>query len=169
MMGTKIMPKSGDSGGSPEAPAAADTVGLNEGYLHGRLGPSVRVVRNLLVARVGAAFAEFGLRPGAFSMMTLIAANEGCSQNDLARATAMDKSAVVAILDDLEAKGLATRVRSERDRRRHHLSLTREGEKLRRAMQRAADVVEEPIVRELSSSEIGHLLSLLERVRRVLE
>jgi len=143
--------------------------GLDRGELRGRLGPSVRVVRNQLVARVATAFAPFGLGPGAFSMLTLIAANDGCSQADLARETLMDKSAVVAVIDRLEAEGLVVRKRSRVDRRRHQLSLTAKGETLFGEMRAAVQIVEDPIETALSPAELTQLITLLERVRKALE
>ncbi|MEI9963967.1 MAG: MarR family winged helix-turn-helix transcriptional regulator [Caulobacteraceae bacterium] len=128
----------------------------------------MRLVRNLLAARVMAALAPFGLRSGAFSTMALIAANPGCSQAELGQELAMDKSAVNAILDELEAKGLAVRVRSAEDRRRHALTLTAEGERRMREMHRVSSAVEQPIREALSPAELEQLLRLLERAQRAL-
>jgi DNA-binding MarR family transcriptional regulator len=153
-------------------PHSADTAasgGLDRGKLRGRLGPELRMVRNLLLARVSAAYAPFKLRPGGYTMMALIAANPGCSQSDLSREIAMDKSAVVAILDDLFAKNLVRRTRSPSDRRRHNLELTEEGETLLQAMQPASELIEQPIADALSPKERTQLVSLLERIRLAME
>jgi len=160
----------GSSGsGVSEAALDAGIAGLELGMLSGHIGPTVRVVRNLLANRVVEAFTPFGLSPAAFSMVVLIRANQGCSQSDLAREVALDKSAVVPILDDLETRGFILRQRSPVDRRRHELSLTEAGIALHDEVRRVARTVEQPIRDALSADEVAQLLTLLRRVRNVLE
>ena len=136
---------------------------INQGFLAGFVGPRLRVLWNLLSARMEAALAPFGLRSGAFSSMAIIAANPGCSQNQLAKGLGMDKSAVVAIVDELETRGLVKRVRSADDRRRHALSLTAAGKATMNRMRSHVLKVGQPIREELSAREHQQLLSLLER------
>ncbi len=138
------------------------------GMLAGYLGPKVRVLWNLLSAKMVAALAPFGLRTGAFSTLALLDANPGCSLTELARGLGMDKSAVVPIIDELEARGLVSRVRLPRDRRRHALTLTEEGQATARHMQGPASSVGVPIRRALSDEEMTQLLSLLDRAYRAL-
>ena len=133
------------------------------GLLSASVGPRVRLLRNILTQRVVNAFADFGLRSGAFSTLALISANPGCSQTDLSRELVMDKSAIVAIVDDLEARGLASRGRLVEDRRRHALSLTPEGEAMLRRMHTVVIRVEQPIGEALTPAELEQLLSLLDR------
>ncbi len=64
---------------TPADAPVAESGALDRGLLAGGVGPRVRLVRNLLAARVMAALAPFGLRSGAFSAVALIAANPGCS------------------------------------------------------------------------------------------
>lgn len=149
---------------APTDKAEALALGLTDGFV----GPKVRILWNLLNARMVAALAPFELRAGAFSAMALISANPGCSQKELALALGMDKSAVVAVLDDLERRGLVSRVRDERDRRRHTLSLTREGEALMHKMHPAVLKPGLPIREALSPEEMEQLLSLLDRACRAL-
>ena len=132
------------------------------------LGPRVRVLWNLLSARMLGALEPFGLKTGAFSTLALIAANPGCSQTALARALGMDKSAVVPIIDDLEQRGLARRVRSSEDRRRHALEVTDAAQALMDRMQAAVSTVGLPIRQAMTPEEYQTLLSLLERSYRAL-
>lgn len=136
---------------------------LDPGLTGGYLGPKLRVLWNLLSARMAVVLAPYGLRSGAYSTMALIMANPGCSQNQLARALCMDKSAVVAILDDLEERGIAMRVRPPNDRRRHALQLTKEGEELMRRMAGPASLPGKPIRDSFSKAEMDQLLTLLDR------
>ncbi len=149
-----------------EAPEQAEELSL--GLLADFLGPRVRVLWNLLSARMVEAFAPFGLRPGAFSALALISANPGCSQKQLAYSLGMDKSAVAAIVDDLDRQGLATRVRHARDRRFHALKITAKGKALLQRMLAPASGPSRPIRQALSPREQEQLLSLLDRACRAL-
>lgn len=141
----------------------SETATLNPGLLADFLGPKVRILWNLLDARMVDALSPFGLRTGAFSALALISANPGCSQNQLAGGLGMDKSAVVAIIDELESRDLARRVRQAHDRRRHALSLTTKGKALLQRMLGPAMVGGRPIRDALSPKEMEQLLSMLDR------
>lgn len=154
---------------APEAPkgpgarAGGSPDGLDPGPLAGEPGLPLHQLRNLLTRRVLAAYAPFGLPSGAFSVMALIAANPGCPQNRLSRELGLDKSVLRAILDDLEARGLAARGRSAADRRRHALALTPEGLEVMGRMHVAACSVEQPLREALSQPELDQLTVLLQR------
>jgi DNA-binding MarR family transcriptional regulator len=141
---------------------------LDQGLLAGYVGPKVRLLWNLLSARMGNALAPFGLRPGCFSTMGLILANPGCSQNQLARALGLDKSAVVSLLDELESHGLAVRARAPNDRRRHALFLTKKGEEMVEQMRGPVSEAGGAMREELSAEEMNQLLTLLDRAYRAL-
>src|SRR6478752_2614379 len=131
----------------------AGAPGLDWGLLRNGVGIGVRLLRNELVDRIFEAYAPFALRSGALSTLVLIKANPGCSQSELAREVAMDDSAMVAIIDELEQRGLAMRSRSTRDRRRNSLSLTPAGEVLMHEMIGCAMAVERPIREAMSEEE----------------
>ena len=147
-----------EEAGAPLAPGITETF----------LGPRVRLLWNLLSAKMLEALEPFGLKTGAFSTLALIAANPGCSQTELARALGMDKSAVVPIIDDLEQRGLARRVRSAEDRRRHALEVTGAAQALIDQMHAAVTSVGRPIRQAMTPEEYRLLLSLLERSYRAL-
>ena len=137
--------------------------GIDLGLLGESVGPAIRLLRNLLSSRVVTAFEPFGLRSGTFSTMALIAANPGCSQSDIARHIGTDKSIVVAIVDDLERRGLAERQRSTEDRRRNALTLTSAGHDLMMELNRIGREVEDPIRQALSPAEMAQLIALARR------
>src|SRR6187455_3679295 len=101
---------------------------LDWGILAGSVGPRVRLLRNALTARSIAASAPHGLPTGSLTVLALIAANPGSSQTALAKRAGLNKSALVGIVDQLEAKGLAARDRSTSDRRRNQVTVTPDGE-----------------------------------------
>lgn len=139
------------------------TEDLKLGLLGESVGPGVRQLRNLLTSRIIAAYEPFGLRSGSHSTMALIAANPGCSQSEIARNIGMDKSIVVAIVDDLERNSLAERRRSIEDRRRNVLNLTEKGRALMMELDRLARSVEQPIRNALSPDEMETLILLTRR------
>jgi len=143
--------------------AATPSGGLAWGVFDTHVGPVVRLVRNELVVRITEAQAPFGLRFGTLSTMVLVDANPGCSQADLARELAIDKSVLVSIVDDLEAKGLAKRTRSSVDRRRNSLTLTAAGKRVMQEMLEATGAVEQPMRDAMSQEELRTLVALLRR------
>ncbi|MCW2390209.1 DNA-binding MarR family transcriptional regulator [Sphingobium sp. B11D3B] len=146
-----------------------EETGLNWGALDQAVGTVVRLLRNELSVRIVDVYSSFGLRYGALSTMALIEANPDCSQSEIAREVAMDDSAMVAIIDDLEARGLARRMRSTRDRRRNTLSLTSEGQRLAAQMIARAQDVEQPIHDALSEEEVKTLQQLLRRAYEAMQ
>jgi DNA-binding MarR family transcriptional regulator len=130
-----------------------------------RLGFRVRLLHHLLSQRVADAFASYGLRPGSLTIMVLISANPGYSQIELSRIGNLDKSAIVTIVDDLEARGLAIRGRSSSDRRRNSLFLTPAGETLMQDMHRTAMATEQPLRDGLSPEDYDKLFELLDKAR----
>lgn len=137
--------------------------GMDLGLLGDSIGPAIRLLRNLLASRIVAAFEPYGLRSGSFSTMALIAANPGCSQSDIARHIGTDKSIVVAIVDDLETKGLAERRRSTQDRRRNALFLTGKGHEVMMELDRIGRDIEHPIRTALSEGEVEQFISFARR------
>jgi DNA-binding MarR family transcriptional regulator len=97
-------------------------------------------------------------------MLSHLAANEGQSQQALSRALGIHRSAVVALVDDLEHRGLAERRRDPVDRRAYTLYLTSPGRELLAELQRVAEEDEAELLTALNASERSQLVSLLQRV-----
>jgi len=97
-------------------------------------------------------------------MLNHLAVNEGQSQQALSAALGIHRSAVVALVDDLEHRGLAERRRDPIDRRAYALYLTPAGRKLLAKLQRTAEDDETELLAALDSSERSQLISLLQRV-----
>lgn len=142
---------------------SASTRKLDPGLMAHRLSFRLRGLLGLLGERVLAAFAPFGLRSGSFTAMALIKANPGCSQIELAREGGLDKSSLVALLNDLEERGYAIRARSTRDKRRSNLFLTPEGEKVMHEMFEAAMKTEASLREGFTPDEMQLFFAFLER------
>jgi len=136
---------------------------LRPGALVNRVGYRTRLMQSVLADRVVAGFTPYMMKPGSYTTMALMSANPGCSQTELARAGGLDKSAIVAILDQLEERNLAIRGRSREDRRRNALFLTAQGEALVSEMAAVAHASEQPLQEEFTAEELATLLKLLDR------
>src|SRR3954468_7444052 len=108
--------------------------------------------------------APLGLHPRHFGILTHLAANEGQSQQALSSALGIHRSAVVALVDALEHRGLAERRRDPADRRAYTLYLTPPGRELLAELERAADDEEDELLTALDASERSQLISLVQRV-----
>ena len=125
-----------------------------------------------LVAQLGAhahrRFAErlaaLDLGPRQFGMLSHLAASEGRSQQALSVALGIHRSAMVALVDDLEQRGLAKRRRDPADRRAYTLYLTPRGRKVLARAERVAQEHEAELLRGLDASERSRLIALLQRV-----
>jgi DNA-binding MarR family transcriptional regulator len=79
-----------------------------------------------------------GIRPGDFTILTLIANNPGISQTQIGRFARRDKSAVTKALRHLEDEGLIRRTRLPDDRRTQLSELTPRGAAMQARMQEKA-------------------------------
>jgi MarR family transcriptional regulator, lower aerobic nicotinate degradation pathway regulator len=86
------------------------------------------------------------------------------SQRDLALALRIQPSNIVALLDDMEGRGLLTRTPDPADRRRHRVEITRRGYLTLERATKAARAAEADLLAPLSPAERRefhtHLVSL---------
>jgi len=108
--------------------------------------------------------ARLDLHPRHFGMLSHLAASEGQSQQALSIALGIHRSAVVALVDDLEHRGLAKRRRDPLDRRAYTLYLTPPGRDVLADLERMAEEHEAELLTALDASERSQLISLLQRV-----
>jgi len=104
------------------------------------------------------------LEPGEFALLRAVAASDGEPQNALAERLHISPSWMVAIVDELERRGLLERRPHARDRRVRNLHLTPDGKKLLRQAERRAREFDRQVASPLSEIERLQLLDLLQRV-----
>lgn len=104
-----------------------------------------------------------GLSPGRVGLLIYVDANPGVTQSRLAEAAQRDRSTMVGVLDQLEARGLLERRRGK-DRRTNGLWLTRAGRALLARAVRDIARHEKRIAARLSATERRQLLALLGRI-----
>ena len=89
------------------------------------------------------------------------------SQQEVANALDLDKSHLVARIDQLEERGLVRRERDASDRRRHRVTLTPAGRRLARKLRPVALRSQQQFLDSLTRPEQEQLLALLTRVLEV--
>jgi MarR family transcriptional regulator, transcriptional regulator for hemolysin len=91
-----------------------------------------------LTTELTAALEDVGISPRAHAVLTTALTGE-LTQSEIARAVGLDKTTMVATVDELEASGLAERRPSSSDRRARVIAVTEAG---KRAVKQADDVLE---------------------------
>jgi DNA-binding MarR family transcriptional regulator len=127
------------------------------GYLLARLGEASR-------RRFHDALAPEGLHPRHFGVMTVVAAHPGLTQQQLHEKTAIDASSMVAVIDELEAKGFAERRPHPGDRRARNVYLTPLGEQTLGRVRGLAGKLQGELLEALTPEERGTLLVLLRKL-----
>jgi DNA-binding MarR family transcriptional regulator len=105
-----------------------------------------------------------GLEPGEFALLRAVAASGGEAQNALAERLHISPSWMVAVVDELEQRGLLERKPHARDRRVRNLHLTAAGKKLLKQAERQAVEFDRQVAERLDEAEREQLLDLLDRV-----
>jgi DNA-binding MarR family transcriptional regulator len=134
--------------------------------------PRQRANIAFLAAQLGAYAAErFGERAAALGftrpqagLLRLISREPGQSQQAVARVLGTPPSRLVALVDDLEERGLVERRRNPDDRRNYELHLTASGHQAMKDLDQAAAEHEEAISAPLTPAERAELNSLLAKL-----
>jgi MarR family transcriptional regulator, lower aerobic nicotinate degradation pathway regulator len=132
-------------------------LGVFPGYLLARLGEASR-------RRFQAALEPEGLHPRHFGVMTMVAAQPGMSQQQLHEKTAIDPSSMVAVIDELEAMGLAERRQRAEDRRARTIYLTERGEQTLERVRGLAAGLQREFFAALTAEERRTLHMLLRKL-----
>lgn len=110
------------------------------------------------------AFAAAGVRGYHFRLLAALDQHGPSSQADLGRATGIDRSDVVAALDDLTEWKLARRDPDPADRRRNIVSITADGQERLAELDGVVTEVQDAVLEPLSDRERTTLLRLLRKL-----
>ena len=110
------------------------------------------------------AFGAEGVRGYHFRLLAALDQYGPSSQADLGRHTGIDRSDVVAALNELVERGLAQRQPDPSDRRRNVISLTERGADTLERLDAVLDDVQEAVLAPLTSGERTTLVRLLARL-----
>ncbi|MBP1134395.1 DNA-binding MarR family transcriptional regulator [Arthrobacter sp. PvP023] len=146
-------------GGQPTEQAhklVAASISQDLGFLLAKLHAAGSVVNNR-------ALAEFDLKERSYSV--LILANSGLepTQREMADFLSLDPSQIVALVDELEKRGLVARAPGKQDRRAKTVTATAKGGRLLEQAGEAARRAEAEVLDGLPSEESAQLKALLRK------
>lgn len=134
----------------------AASISQDLGFLLAKLHAAGSVLNNR-------ALAEFGLKERSYSV--LILANSGLepTQREMADFLSLDPSQIVALVDELEKRGLVVRAPGKQDRRAKTVTATTKGGKLLEQAGGAARKAEAEVLDGLPAEESAQLKALLRK------
>lgn len=138
-----------------------DRRSIDYGPLAQRLGYVLRRAQMAVFQDVIAAFAEHDIRPGQYSILTIIECNPGLSQTEVAATLGIKKPNFVAMIDRLQARGLVHRAAAPNDRRSHALFLTDAGKRLMRKLHRIAAQHEKRVADRVGDADYRRMFAQL--------
>jgi len=106
------------------------------------------------------------VRKAHFTVLVALDEHGPASQAELGRRLWIDRSDMVAVLNDLETAGYVERERDERDRRRNVVALTPSGVEALVQLNVRADAAQDALLAALSEDERRELERLLRLIRR---
>jgi DNA-binding MarR family transcriptional regulator len=146
-------------GTPPRTQAEAGEATLGSGY-----GLLIFRLARASARRLGRSLTDSGLRWPEFAVLHHLDAQGPIAQRDLALALRIQPSNLVALLDQLEERGLLRRSPDPADRRRHRVELTAGGRRTLKRAREATARAESDLLRPLSAAERRQLRALLVRL-----
>jgi DNA-binding MarR family transcriptional regulator len=104
------------------------------------------------------------LRPGRYTILSIIAENPGLTPTELSRACGRDKSTLTPTLKDLAKRGLVERKRRESDERSYTVHLTSTGGELLQTLRRHALAHDQTLDRIVGLAKRAEFLEVLRRI-----
>jgi DNA-binding MarR family transcriptional regulator len=114
--------------------------------------------------RLGRSLAESGLGWADYAVLHHLDAQGPVAQRELATALRIQPSNIVALMDELQHRGLLTRAPDPTDRRRHRIELTPKGHAVLARATKAAVAAEADLLAPLTAGERRQLHSYLVRL-----
>ena len=146
--------------------AAPERAAINYGPLNRRLGYVLRRAQIAVFRDFFAEFEAFDIRPGQYSILTVIESNPGLKQSMVSEALGIKRANLVAMIDELERRGLVRRDAAPNDRRSNALVLTEAGERLIAKLHAIADRHDRRFAEILGADALGRLFESLRKLAR---
>jgi DNA-binding MarR family transcriptional regulator len=131
-----------------------------------RLGYLLKHAQLRLAELAEPLYEPLGVTGRQLALLTLFGDGPAQSQQDGAARLGVDRTTMVALVDELEAKGLVRREVAPGDRRKRLVTLTAEGERVREAGEEVTRQAEALLLEPLAVDDAERLRAALHRVVR---
>lgn len=146
-------------------PGGAEARQIDFDELPTYVGYQVRRAQAKIFAEFEGALGELDFTPGSFGVLTLIRANPGITQVELAAAFGVDKSTMSPVIVRMEKRGLVRREVLASDRRCHALYLQAAAEPMFLAARATFRALEAGVAGRLTKGEQRELSRLLGKLQ----
>ncbi len=130
---------------SPGDPPVREGAGVDYGPLDRRIGYLLRRAQIAVFRDFFSAFEAHDIRPGQYSILTVIECNPGLKQGEVSAALGIKRANFVAMIDLLETRKLVRRDPAPGDRRSYALMLTAKGARMMAELHALAERHEQTI------------------------
>jgi DNA-binding MarR family transcriptional regulator len=152
------------SHGPAAGPSAGELAQPPVPALAGRLGYLLKHAQLRMAELSAAALAPFGITGRELAVLLAIDSQAPLSQQEAARRLGVDRTTMVALIDELERKQLVQRRQDPADRRKNVVALTPAGRGTLRKAGRASDEAERRFLAPLTGDEAAQVREALRRV-----
>jgi DNA-binding MarR family transcriptional regulator len=142
----------------------SEVASVLDSSLHNLVGYMLRRAQMKLSQHLNTRLEAHDLRPAHFTALTIIEQSPGLMQAELARALAIEPPQAVLMVNKLEERGLAMRVRSNPDKRSYGLFLSKAGEALLKQLKAVVQQSDRESTASLTDAEREQLLQLLAKL-----
>ena len=130
---------------------------------------SLRVAYWAMHRQADACLQPFDVTANQFVLLSLLAEDDGITQQELVRRASSDANTVRAMLVALEAKGLVERERHPEDGRAWRVTLTRSGRRTYRKLWKESEMFRERLLEVLRPGEADVLVKILGRLAETMD
>lgn len=113
---------------------------------------------------VESSLAEHGFNLREYWILTCLVDGDAASQAALGEILGVDRSDMVRLVDSLEKRSLAKRVKDAKDRRRQIISITKKGAKAYDSLKPIVTKAEDKALDESTSKQLKHLRKLAKAI-----
>jgi DNA-binding MarR family transcriptional regulator len=136
----------------------------DEPQLHDRLGYLLKHAQLRLAEHAGPALERFGVTGRELAVLTVLAGAVPLSQQQAAARLGVDRTTMVALVDELEGRGLVARAPDPADRRRNLVHLTAGGRRTLEEGAKASREAENAFLGALDPAEAEQFRKFLQRL-----
>ncbi len=147
--------------------AAPERAGVDYGPLDRRIGYLLRRAQMAVFRDFFAAFEAHDIRPGQYSILTVIECNPGRKQGEVSAALGIKRANFVAMIDLLERRKLVRRDPTPGDRRSYALMLTEKGKRLMTELHALSERHEQTIIDAIGLETYRSLAAPLKAIARL--